>query len=169
MVRNTFEIFLSSTSQDLQDCRDAVRSMIGRMRETTIAMETFGARPNKPLETCRQEVAASDAMVVIVGHRYGWIPTVAQGGDGRRSITWWEVTWALDAGKPVYAFLIDPKARWEGERTHCLSYYATMYGTRKSGRGPETAHGRRTACRPDPNGVRPGFPSRVRRACRYGK
>src|SRR5262249_53963734 len=29
---------------------------------------------------------------------------------------WWEVQWALDSGKPVYAFLVDPKALWTGPR-----------------------------------------------------
>ncbi len=33
-----------------------------------------------------------------------------------RRFRWWEVQWALDANKPVYAFLLDPKAAWTGER-----------------------------------------------------
>jgi len=57
-------------------------------------------------------VRKCDALIVIVGHRYGWVPTKKDGGDGVKSITWWEVKWALDAGKPVYAFLVDPKATW---------------------------------------------------------
>ena len=51
-----------------------------------------------------------------LGHRYGWVPSKAEGGDGFKSITWWEVEWALEAGKPVYAFLLDDQAKWEGER-----------------------------------------------------
>jgi hypothetical protein len=33
-------------------------------------------------------------------------------GDGERSITWLEVDAAKRAGKPVFAFLVDPKAPW---------------------------------------------------------
>lgn len=116
MPRAVFDIFLSSTSADLQACRAKVSEMVARMRQTTIRMETFGAKPNKPLATCREEVQKCDALVVIVGHRYGWVPSKEEGGNGVKSITWWEVQWALDAKKPVYAFLVDPQAAWTGER-----------------------------------------------------
>jgi hypothetical protein len=116
MPRVVSDIFLSSTSADLQACRAKVGEMIARMRQTTIRMETFGAKPTKPFSACRDEVQKCDALIVIVGHRYGWIPSEEDGGDGVTSITWWEVKWALEAGKPVYAFMIDPKATWLGER-----------------------------------------------------
>jgi nucleoside 2-deoxyribosyltransferase len=116
MPRTVFSLFVSSTSQDLAPCRAKVREMIERMRQTTIAMETFGAKPKKPLQTCREEVQSCDALIVIVGHRYGWIPSREEGGDSRKSITWWEVQWAIEAGKPVYAFLLDPQAPWTAPR-----------------------------------------------------
>jgi len=116
MPRSVFDIFLSSTSEDFRDCREKVREMIERMRQTTIRMETFGAKPATPLVTCREEVEKCDALIVIVGHRYGWVPSKSEGGDDEKSITWWEVQWALDAKKPVYAFLIDPKAPWNAQR-----------------------------------------------------
>lgn len=116
MPRAVFDIFLSSTSADLQPYRAKVSEMIERMRQTTIRMETFGAKPTKPLRTCQEEVEKCDALIVIVGHRYGWVPPKEDGGDGIKSITWWEVQWAQDAKKPVYAFLVDPKVAWAGER-----------------------------------------------------
>src|SRR5262245_10258806 len=116
MARNVLDIFLSSTSEDLRDYRKTVADTLSRLGQFAVRMETFGAKPNKPLDACRADVARSDALIVVVGHRFGWIPTKAQGGDGKRSITWWEVQWALDAKKPVYAFLIDPAAVWIGAR-----------------------------------------------------
>jgi hypothetical protein len=116
MPRSVFDIFLSSTSVDLKPAREKVSEMVGRMRQTTIKMETFGAQPNKPLDTCRAEVQRCDALIVIAGHRYGWVPGKKEGGDGIKSITWWEVQWALAAKKPVYAFLFDPNESWAGER-----------------------------------------------------
>jgi hypothetical protein len=109
MSKETYQIFLSSTSVDLKLYRDKVREFIERLRLTTIRMETFGARPNLPFKTCELEVKECDALIVIVGKRYGWVPGVKDGGDGIKSITWWEVKWALEAGKPVYAFLCDQK------------------------------------------------------------
>ena len=69
MPREIFDIFLSSTSADLQICR----AKVTEMRQITIRMETFGAKPAQPLATCRDEVQKCDALIVIVGHRYGWI------------------------------------------------------------------------------------------------
>lgn len=111
MSRSVFEVFLSSTSKDLAPHRAKVRDMVERLGEASICMETFGAQPTPPLETCRQAVQRADALVVIVGHRYGWIPGADQ-GDRETSITWHEVRWALDAGKPVFAFLVDVNAPW---------------------------------------------------------
>lgn len=116
MARRVLDIFLSSTSEDLRDHRSTVSDALARLGQFVVRMETFGAKPNKPLAACREEVAQSDALIVVVGHRYGWIPSKADGGDGKRSITWWEVQWALDAKKPVYAFMIDPKVAWSGAR-----------------------------------------------------
>jgi hypothetical protein len=116
MARQVLDVFLSSTSKDMREHRSTVTDVLSRMGQFVVRMETFGARPNKPLATCQEEVEACDALIVLVGHRYGWVPSPADGGDGRRSITWYEVTWALDAGLPVYAFLADPDAAWSGPR-----------------------------------------------------
>lgn len=112
MPRNVFDIFLSSTSDDLKPFRNKVSETIERMRQASIRMETFGENPNTPLSVCKGKVESCDALIVIVGHRYGWIPSKRDGGDGIKSITWWEVEWAMKANKPVYAFLIDNNASW---------------------------------------------------------
>jgi len=46
------------------------------------------------------------------GPPHGYVPPPGLGGDGERSITWLEVDAAKRAGKPVFAFLVDPKAPW---------------------------------------------------------
>jgi tetratricopeptide (TPR) repeat protein len=112
----TIGIFLSSTSKDLAPHRVKACDVVGRMGQLSVRMESFGAQPSTPIDTCRNEVRASDALIVIVGHRYGWVPSKEQGGDGIRSITWLEVQWAMDAKKPVFAFLIDENAPWHGEK-----------------------------------------------------
>jgi Domain of unknown function (DUF4062) len=108
-------IFLSSTSE-LEEYRAKVRQTIDRMDQATIAMESFGARPKKPFLICKEEVERCHALIVIVGHCYGWIPPASDGGDGKTSITWWEVKWAVACGKPVYAFLADPRTPRSGKR-----------------------------------------------------
>ncbi|MCP3960297.1 MAG: SUMF1/EgtB/PvdO family nonheme iron enzyme [bacterium] len=65
---------------------------------------------------CREKAASADALVVIVAHRYGWVPSEKEGGDGKMSVTWYEVEAAHGAGKPVFAFLVDPEYPWSGDR-----------------------------------------------------
>ena len=109
-------VFLSSTSKDLEEHRGRVTEALERMRFQTSRMEVFGARPKTPLAECRRLAAEADLLVVIVAHRYGWIPTPAEGGDGKKSITWWEVEAAEKDGKAVVAFLVDETEAWPGEK-----------------------------------------------------
>ncbi len=59
------------------------------------------------VEECKQQVELSDALVVLVAHRYGWVPSIEDGGDGEKSITWIEVDWAKARKIPVIPFLLD--------------------------------------------------------------
>lgn len=108
----TCRVFVSSTAADLKEHRAKVTDTILQLEQVPVAMKFFGARPEAPLAECVRLAATADALVVIVAHRYGWRPTPAQGGDGRKSVTWYEVEAALKAAKPVFAFLVDPSAPW---------------------------------------------------------
>jgi hypothetical protein len=105
-------IFLSSTATDLQEHRATAAEAIARLGQQTVRMEVFGARPNAPLPECQRLAASADAVVVIVAHRYGWVPSAEDGGDGEKSITWHEVEAAHAAGRPVFAFLVANDATW---------------------------------------------------------
>lgn len=105
-------VFLSSTAADLAVCREKVDHAIRELNQYPVVMETFGARPNPPAAECKALAAGADVLVVLVAYRYGYVPPVECGGDGKRSITWLEVVAAREAGRKVFAFVIDPKARW---------------------------------------------------------
>lgn len=111
-TRPVLRIFISSTAIDLTGYRDKVRDAVLRLESLPIAMETFSARGGAPATECMRMAAEADAVICIVAHRYGYVPPVELGGDGERSITWLEVDAAKRAGKPVFAFLVDPKAPW---------------------------------------------------------
>jgi TIR domain/Domain of unknown function (DUF4062) len=64
-------VFVCSTFGDLNQERDGVLDAIRRLKLQHDSMEFFGARAAQPIETCLEEVRASDVLVVIVGHRYG--------------------------------------------------------------------------------------------------
>jgi hypothetical protein len=56
------DIFLSSTSEDMGDYRRTVADVLSRLGQFVVRMETFGAKPTKPLATCHEEVSQADAL-----------------------------------------------------------------------------------------------------------
>jgi hypothetical protein len=115
-TRQVLRIFISSTAIDLAGYRGKVRDAVLRLENLPIAMETFSALGGPPASECMRMAAEADAVICIVAHRYGFVPPADLGGDGERSITWLEVDAAKRAGKPVFAFLADPKAPWTDVR-----------------------------------------------------
>jgi tetratricopeptide (TPR) repeat protein len=109
---SVYRIFLSSTAIDMVEHRKKVIDAILRMGDLPVAMETFGALPIEPVEVCKNKVRESNGLVVMVAHRYGWVPGMDDGGDGIKSITRIEVETAVDEGIPVFAFLVDMNYGW---------------------------------------------------------
>ena len=105
-------VFISSTSEDLKPYRDAARDAALRAGFYPDMMEYFIAGGTmRPLGECLAKVSASDVVVVLVAHRYGWKPTEAP-GDGSKSATWLECEHAVSEGKEVLAFLVDEDYPW---------------------------------------------------------
>lgn len=78
-------------------------------------MEYFPASGHQPsLAVCREKVAEAEVVVVLVAHRYGWVPEDASNPD-HKSITWLECEHALSLGKEVLAVLVDPAHSWPAE------------------------------------------------------
>jgi formylglycine-generating enzyme required for sulfatase activity len=68
-------VFLSSTAKDLQPWRDAVSKAIAEMEgHKRVGMEDFGARDGTPESVCREEVAAADVFVGLIGLLHGSRP-----------------------------------------------------------------------------------------------
>ena len=109
-MARTLRVFVSSTAEDLREHRSEVREVIDRLGHKAVAMETFGAQPTWSLQACCSLVEGCDALVVIVAHRYGWVPPTADGSP--KSITWHEVDAAQNAGLPIFTFVVDPQAPW---------------------------------------------------------
>jgi hypothetical protein len=66
-------VFVCATYMDLSEERGAILDAIQRLQLQHDSMEFFGARPERPLDTCLAEVRKSDIVVVIVGQKYGSI------------------------------------------------------------------------------------------------
>lgn len=66
-------VFVCGTYADISAERGTVLVAIQKLQLRHNSMEFFGARPEKPIDTCLEEVAQSDILVVIVGDKYGTI------------------------------------------------------------------------------------------------
>jgi hypothetical protein len=104
--------FLSSTSRDLEEHRKAVLGVLLRSENFPVAMEWFGAQPAEPVDVCLQKVRQSAAFVLIVAHRYGWVPMENDAAMASGAFTWLETAEALRCGKPVLAYVVDPAYLW---------------------------------------------------------
>src|SRR5262249_40535873 len=94
--------FICSTFADLSTEREAVLDVVRRLQLQHGSMEFFGARSQRPIETCLDEVRKSDVLVVIVGRRYGTIvPTF------NVSFTEAEYAEGFRLGKPCLVYMKD--------------------------------------------------------------
>ena len=71
---DSFAVFVCSTFDDLEQEREAVLDAIRRVQQRHNAMEFFGARAERPIDVCLEEVRKSGLLVVIVGLKYGSLP-----------------------------------------------------------------------------------------------
>ena len=99
--------YVSSTFEDLRDCRAEVRLALSRLGVTDVAMEYYVAEPERPLERCLRDIAECDLYIGLFAWRYGYIPP---GED--RSITELEYRTAAAAGKPALIFILREEASW---------------------------------------------------------
>lgn len=98
-----FNVFVSSTSEDLRTHREGVRDLIRALDFRDIAMECFPAADRPPIEEIRTTLAESDVYLGIFGWKYG---SCLPGSD--LSYTKFEYQLAKELGKPRLIFLADP-------------------------------------------------------------
>jgi len=111
--RGVPKVFISSTSEDLKPHRAAARDAAIAAGVLPVQMEYFVASGQyAPLEACLEKVAEADVVMLIVAHRFGWVPE-DQDGKEHKSITWLECERARADDKEVLAFVVDPQHTWD--------------------------------------------------------
>lgn len=104
-MEKKYQIFISSTYEDLKEERKKVQDTILSMYQFPIGMEMFSAADEEQWEIIRETIDSSDYYVLIIGHRYGSI--IEEGEYAGISYTQKEFRYALERKIPVLAFLID--------------------------------------------------------------
>lgn len=105
MNSTKYQIFVSSTFEDLKKERDQVIKAILEMGHIPVGMEMFSAADEQQWETIKKQIDESDYYVVVIAHRYGSM-------DGEVSYTEKEYDYAVSRDVPVLGFVIESDADW---------------------------------------------------------
>lgn len=95
-------IFVSSTYEDLEGHRQAVFNVLQKLKVAANGMEIFGARSQRPLQTCLEEVAKAKVFIGIIGMRYGSIDA-----DSSKSFVQMEYETACKNDLQILIYLMD--------------------------------------------------------------
>ncbi len=95
-----YQIFVSSTFEDLKEERSQVIRAILEMGHIPVGMEMFSAADEEQWKIIARQIDESDYYVVIVGHRYGSV-------TGGVSYTEKEYDYAVGRNVPVLGFIVD--------------------------------------------------------------
>jgi hypothetical protein len=98
-------IFLSGVSSEFGSFRDAAEIEIQKKDCFPINQPSFGVDYREIEEILRTKISEADAVIHLVGFRFGAEPKNRSPGKSRRSYTQMEHDVARELGKPVYVFL----------------------------------------------------------------
>lgn len=107
-MEKKYQIFISSTYEDLKEAREKVRDAILSMMHFPIGMEMFSAGDEEQWEIIQETINSSDYYVLIVGQRYG--SEIATGEGAGISYTEKEYRYAKEQKVPILAFILDDNA-----------------------------------------------------------
>jgi hypothetical protein len=104
-MKTKYQIFVSSTYEDLKEDRDIVIKSILEMGHIPVGMEMFSAGDEEQWSLIKKQIDDSDYYIVIVAHRYGSL-------DGNISYTEKEYDYASSINIPTLGFLINESVSW---------------------------------------------------------
>jgi hypothetical protein len=100
-----YQIFVSSTYEDLKSHRDQVVRGILEMGHIPVGMEMFSAADETQWQLIQRQIEASDYYVVLIAYRYGSM-------DGATGFTEKEYDYAVSLGIPALGFILQDDAAW---------------------------------------------------------
>ncbi len=104
-MKSKYQIFVSSTYEDLKSERESIIKAILEMGHIPVGMEMFSAGDEQQWELIKRQIEDCDYYIVAVAHRYGSM-------DGVISYTEKEYDYAVSKGIPTLGFIINDDARW---------------------------------------------------------
>ena len=112
------KVYVSSTFVDLEKHRLKVKEALERAQYDVESMEKYPAFDERPKDKCLADVAECDYYVLILAHRYGFVPR--EDNPQKRSITHLEYEHAVANKKPMLAFVISEDHPWPPKMTDAV-------------------------------------------------
>jgi Domain of unknown function (DUF4062) len=113
MIKRRFQVFVSSTFEDLREERQAAVEAILKAGHIPAGMELFSAGSESQLEVIRQWIRDSDIYMLILGGRYGSIEP-----KSGFSYTEVEFNYARELGKPFFSVVLSDEGREAKVKIH---------------------------------------------------
>jgi len=97
----SMKVFVSSTSKDLKEYREAARDAIIGHENIPIMMEYIIPEGKPPIKECAKKIKESDLFIGIYAYRYGFMHPKA-----KISITEQEYEYAVKKKKRIFCFML---------------------------------------------------------------
>ncbi|MBP0938975.1 DUF4062 domain-containing protein [Pseudomonas alliivorans] len=110
-MSSKYQIFVSSTYNDLKEPRDLVIKAILEMGHIPVGMEMFSAADEEQWSIIQRQIDQSDYYVLIMANRYGSVTAE------NISYTEKEYNYARSLQIPCLGFVLDPSASWPSHLT----------------------------------------------------
>lgn len=104
-MKNPLRVFISSTMDDLQNERQAVAKKLLSLGYQPVNAEAMSPTGSNSWDTIDDEMRECHLFVLILGEKYGWIPTDGYGAGSEKSVTHLEYSRARQLGIPVLSFM----------------------------------------------------------------
>ncbi|MBD5540660.1 MAG: DUF4062 domain-containing protein [Lachnospiraceae bacterium] len=104
-MEKKYQIFISSTHEDLKEERKRTQDTIFSMHQLPVGMEVHSTADEEQWKIIREVIEGSDYYVLIIGYKYGSV--IEEGEYAGISYTQKEFRYALEKNVPVLAFFID--------------------------------------------------------------
>ncbi|MEH6675352.1 MAG: DUF4062 domain-containing protein [Sulfitobacter sp.] len=114
MVAKRYQVFISSTYEDLKDERKAVEETVLRAGDIPVGMEAFPAADEEQFEFIKSVIDNCDYYVLIIAGRYGSLAA-----DGK-SYTEKEYDYAVSVGVPVLFLLRSDLTKLSVDKSEAL-------------------------------------------------
>jgi len=104
-MSHSLRVFVSSTMNDLPNERDAVCRRLSEFNFEPVNAEGWLPTGNSSWARIAEEIESSHVLILLLGERYGWIPTDGPQSKEGLSVTHLEYREACRLGLPIVPFL----------------------------------------------------------------